>query len=129
MELLEREDVLRDLRRHLEWAKRGHGALVLVHGEAGIGKTAVVRRFAAEAGGRVRVLFSACDPLSTPRPLGPLGDIAPLLQPQAAETAQAIGAVLGGTADVDAGAGAVFRGLLDALPQHALYQGGRATLL
>lgn len=49
------------------------GALVLVAGEAGIGKTALLRAFCA--GADARVLQGACDPLHTPRPLGPLLDI------------------------------------------------------
>jgi DNA-binding CsgD family transcriptional regulator len=48
------------------------GRLVLVGGEAGVGKTALVRAF---ADGR-RVLWGGCDPLNTPRPLGPLQDVA-----------------------------------------------------
>ena len=48
------------------------GRLILVGGEAGVGKTALVRAFAE---GR-RVLWGACDPLHTPRPLGPLLDVA-----------------------------------------------------
>jgi DNA-binding CsgD family transcriptional regulator len=47
------------------------GRLILVGGEAGVGKTALVREFAE---GR-NVLWGACDPLHTPRPLGPLIDI------------------------------------------------------
>ena len=46
---------------------------MLVAGEAGIGKTALVRTFCE---GRPRVLWGACDALYTPRPLGPLVDIA-----------------------------------------------------
>ena len=48
------------------------GRLILVGGEAGVGKTALVRAFAE---GR-EVLWGACDPLHTPRPLGPLLDVA-----------------------------------------------------
>ncbi len=48
------------------------GRLILVGGEAGVGKTALVREFAE---GR-QVLWGACDPLHTPRPLGPLLDVA-----------------------------------------------------
>ena len=58
--------------------------VVLVHGEAGIGKTALLRRFCAEAGESVRVLWATCDPLFTPRPLGPLLDIARLDRRRAA---------------------------------------------
>jgi DNA-binding CsgD family transcriptional regulator/tetratricopeptide (TPR) repeat protein len=48
------------------------GRLVLVGGEAGVGKTALVRAFVEDR----RCLWGACDPLNTPRPLGPLLDIA-----------------------------------------------------
>jgi DNA-binding CsgD family transcriptional regulator len=47
------------------------GRLILIGGEAGVGKTALVRAFTE---GR-DVLWGACDPLHTPRPLGPLLDI------------------------------------------------------
>ncbi|HSP73114.1 MAG TPA: AAA family ATPase, partial [Gaiellaceae bacterium] len=53
----------------------GRGRLVLVAGEAGIGKTALLHAFCAELG-RARVLSGACEALRTPRPLGPLLDIA-----------------------------------------------------
>jgi DNA-binding CsgD family transcriptional regulator/tetratricopeptide (TPR) repeat protein len=72
--LLERDDVLDDLRRALAQAADGHGRLVLIAGEAGVGKTAVVEAFCGEP--NLRVLRGACDPLFTPRPLGPFTDIA-----------------------------------------------------
>jgi len=53
------------------------GRSVLVAGEAGVGKTSLVRAFcdgAMDEG--VRVWWGACDALTTPRPLGPLYDIA-----------------------------------------------------
>ena len=53
----------------------GRGRLILLAGEAGIGKTALVRELARRAEG-ARVLWGACDALHTPRPLGPLLDIA-----------------------------------------------------
>jgi DNA-binding CsgD family transcriptional regulator len=52
------------------------GRLVIVAGEAGVGKTALLRRFCDEHHGSVRILWGACDALFTPRPLGPLLDIA-----------------------------------------------------
>lgn len=76
MELLERESVLTTLSEHLAQALRGQGCLVLLRGEAGVGKTAVLGRFAGRARSVADVLLGACDPLSTPRPLGPLVDVA-----------------------------------------------------
>lgn len=76
---LERESFLGDLESARAGAAAGTGCAVLVCGEAGIGKTTLVERFTrelAERGGRVRVLWGACDALFTPRPLGPLLDIA-----------------------------------------------------
>jgi predicted ATPase len=49
---------------------------VLVGGEAGVGKTALVSRFCEAHGRSLRILWSACDALFTPRPLGPLLDVA-----------------------------------------------------
>ena len=49
---------------------------MLVSGEAGIGKTSLVRAFAREAAGRARVLAGACNDLVTPRTLGPFRDMA-----------------------------------------------------
>jgi DNA-binding CsgD family transcriptional regulator/tetratricopeptide (TPR) repeat protein len=77
VELLERSEELSVLRDRLaEVGEQGRGRLVLVRGEAGIGKTAVLRAFCDGLGPSVRVLWAACDPLFTPRPLGPLLDIA-----------------------------------------------------
>jgi predicted ATPase len=76
MVLLEREAVLTALCDHLALAARGQGRLVLLRGEAGAGKTAVLGRFAGRAGSVADVLVGCCDPLSTPRPLGPLVDVA-----------------------------------------------------
>ncbi|MEU6576119.1 AAA family ATPase [Streptomyces sp. NPDC046805] len=76
MDLLERDSVLQDLAGHLQAAVSGPGRVALVRGEAGIGKTTVVHRLARLADPHVRVLVGACDPLATPRPLGPLMDLA-----------------------------------------------------
>ena len=47
---------------------------MLLRGEAGVGKTAVIARFAGGLDPSVRVLRGWCDPLAAPRPLGPLID-------------------------------------------------------
>lgn len=75
MELLERHGDLACLTAALASAEGGRGAMVLVAGEAGIGKTTFVRRFAEEQA-RALTLIGHCDPLFTPAPLGPLYDIA-----------------------------------------------------
>src|SRR5215210_6863488 len=74
--LLERERELEALTEGLRAAEAGHGRLVLLRGEAGVGKTAVVRYFCQERGSANRVLLGVCEPLFTPRPLGPLADVA-----------------------------------------------------
>ena len=74
--LLERDDTLAALDRIVGDAAAGRGSVVLVTGEAGIGKTTLVRAFADEAAARARILLSACDDLMAPRTLGPLRDAA-----------------------------------------------------
>ncbi|MGH2600925.1 MAG: AAA family ATPase, partial [Dehalococcoidia bacterium] len=86
--LLERDHVLADLERSLEDAAGGRGQLVLIGAEAGGGKTALVQQFCQGRGRRARVLLGACDPLSTPRPLGPLIDLAPLVDRRLAHLIQ-----------------------------------------
>jgi DNA-binding CsgD family transcriptional regulator len=75
MLLLERDKQLAQLTRWHEASESRGGCVVLVTGEAGIGKTAVVSEFIRRRGAAVRVLWGACDPLSTPQPLGPLSDV------------------------------------------------------
>jgi DNA-binding CsgD family transcriptional regulator/type II secretory pathway predicted ATPase ExeA len=74
--LLERDDALSALDEALEEALRGAGRVALVSGEAGIGKTALVRAFEETAKSRARVVTGACEALFTPRPLGAVRDIA-----------------------------------------------------
>jgi len=74
MELLERETFLDALAEYAREARQGDGRLVLVSGESGIGKTALLEEFQHRVKG-ARSLWGACDGLLTPRPLGPLFDI------------------------------------------------------
>jgi DNA-binding CsgD family transcriptional regulator len=75
MELLEREPFLGALGDYATEAASGHGRLVVVAGEAGIGKTALVEAF-RESRPDIRWSWGACDGGFTPRPLGPLYEIA-----------------------------------------------------
>ena len=74
--LLERDGTLEALSRAVTDAAAGRGSVVLVTGEAGIGKTSVVHGFVRAAEGHARILLSACDDLMAPRTLGPLHDAA-----------------------------------------------------
>ena len=76
MELVEREGSLAALGSWLGEARSGVGRLVLVAGEAGVGKTSLVRAFCDQHVDAARVWSGACDALTTPGPLGPLYDIA-----------------------------------------------------
>ncbi len=79
MRLLERETHLRTAAGHLADASAGHGRLVFVAGEAGVGKTTFVRAVVRAAGPDVRVATGLCDGSSTPAPLGPLLEMLPQL--------------------------------------------------
>lgn len=74
--LLERQGLLEVLGQRLADAREGKGSLVLVAGEAGAGKTSLVRAFADSLDDSTLIIHGACDPLSTPRPLSPLHDFA-----------------------------------------------------
>lgn len=76
MPTLEREELLLTLAGYLELANDGTGSFVFLDGEAGAGKTTVARELAANGRSKALVLTGHCDPLRTPRPLGPLRDIA-----------------------------------------------------
>ncbi|MCI0579434.1 MAG: ATP-binding protein, partial [Chloroflexi bacterium] len=80
MELLERESYLAALETVLAEAISDSGRVAFVSGEAGIGKTALVEQFARRHRNNVRLLWGACDALFTPRPLGPLYDMAAQMQ-------------------------------------------------
>src|SRR5690242_113939 len=73
--LLERESQLASLAGYAGEARQGDGRLVLIAGEAGVGKSAVVEQTEREMP-EATWYWGACDGLFTPRPLGPLYDIA-----------------------------------------------------
>lgn len=78
MVLIERASQLAALSRHLDDIRDGSGVLVLIGGEPGAGKTALVSAFLGDVA--VRVVAGSCDGLSTPRPLGPVIEIAAQLE-------------------------------------------------
>jgi len=75
IELLERTELLDDLDDALADAAGGRGRMVLLGGEAGAGKTSLLREF-CDCTPTSRVLWGACERLFTPRALGPFLDIA-----------------------------------------------------
>ena len=75
MELLERDTYLVALDEYVASAADGHGRLVLLSGDAGIGKTTLVDAF-RDRHPDATWLWGACDASFTPRPLGPLFEIA-----------------------------------------------------
>ena len=73
--LLERAKQLQRMRDAFALARHGRGTTVLVSGEAGIGKTSLLRTFATELGGQARLFAGGCEDLLTPRTLGPFRDM------------------------------------------------------
>lgn len=107
--LLERDAALDDLHQALAHTRMGQGQTVLLTGAAGIGKSSLIDVFVRQvraatlsqgpqagvrgAGGMggstgLQVLWGGCEALSTPRPLGPLYDMAALCPPALAQALQ-----------------------------------------
>ena len=103
MELLERGDFLDSLAEYAAAARVGDSRLVLLAGEAGVGKTTLVDALRGRLGD-ARWLWGACDGSFTPRPLGPLLDIA-----------GQVGGALAAGCDGDAPRDRLFRLVLDEL--------------
>jgi predicted ATPase len=80
--LIERDEPLAILARHLTEAAAGSGRFVVVRGEAGIGKTALLREFLRTCPSDVAILVGACDGVSTPQPFGPLEHMVAVLGPE-----------------------------------------------
>ncbi len=81
--LIERDNALAMLNQCLQACRAGSGRTVLVAGEAGIGKTTLLREWAAQtkAQGAAEVFWGGCEALFTPRPLGPVLEMAQALSP------------------------------------------------
>lgn len=95
MVLLEREDALNAAFARIGAARQGQGGILVVAGEAGIGKSALIRHALAKLDRGSRVLLGGCEDLFSPRPLGALRDIALAVRGKLLETLDA-----GASADV-----------------------------
>jgi DNA-binding CsgD family transcriptional regulator len=76
MELIERDDFLALLRNRFKKIASEEGHCFFIMGEAGIGKTSLVKTFLKEVENDSVEYVGACDSLFTPRPLAPLYDLA-----------------------------------------------------
>jgi DNA-binding CsgD family transcriptional regulator/tetratricopeptide (TPR) repeat protein len=113
-ELLERDDAFATLEEAFAAARRGEGRLVLVSGDAGIGKSALVRAFCSRCAIGGQILAGSCDGLRTPRPLGPFADI---------------GASVGGRLEQVVTAGADAQAVFDALFGELRSRGGTVVVV
>jgi DNA-binding CsgD family transcriptional regulator/tetratricopeptide (TPR) repeat protein len=75
MELIERAGFINILQSQFNDLANGEGHCVFVTGEAGIGKTSLIKTFCKELPDEANVYLGYCDALFTPRPLAPLYDI------------------------------------------------------
>ncbi len=73
--ILEREAELAQLAELLDGVESSGGRVVLVRGEAGIGKSTLINQFLDESEELAHTLVGACDDLLTPQPFGPVWDI------------------------------------------------------
>jgi DNA-binding CsgD family transcriptional regulator len=106
--LLERDHALASLAEYADSAAQRNGRVVLISGEAGVGKSTLVEHFETLTG-NARWLHGACDGLFTPRPLAPLFDIA-----------EEVGGELLAACRADAPRDQLFRQLLAALADEDL---------
>jgi DNA-binding CsgD family transcriptional regulator len=75
MELIERAGLLSSLKKRFQGVEKEEGHCVFLCGEAGIGKTSIVKAFLKESGINCNIYQGTCDALFTPRPLAPLYDV------------------------------------------------------
>jgi DNA-binding CsgD family transcriptional regulator len=75
MPFIERDGFVSSLQTLFDRVGEGDGHCILLSGEAGIGKTALVKAFCKKQGDSCSIYQGACDDLFTPRPLGPLYDV------------------------------------------------------
>ena len=75
MKLIEREEFLDSLQTKFDNVAKGEGHCVLIGGEAGIGKTSLIKAFCNSKKKDYKIYRGTCDALFTPRPLAPFYDI------------------------------------------------------
>jgi DNA-binding CsgD family transcriptional regulator len=75
MELIERNKFLASLAASFEKVVEGEGHCILLSGEAGIGKTSIIKAFCKDKKSEFDIYQGTCDSLFTPRLLAPLYDI------------------------------------------------------
>ncbi|HET9104150.1 MAG TPA: LuxR C-terminal-related transcriptional regulator [Solirubrobacteraceae bacterium] len=112
--LLEREDELLWLARAVQDAVGGTGCVVLLAGEAGIGKTSLVRAWRDGLAAGVSFVSGGCEALSVPVPLAPLRELVEAAGGDAAE--------IGGGEDRVSTARAVLGALAERAPMVAVIE-------
>src|SRR5688572_29401497 len=75
MELIERNNFLSVMDAEFNKVADGEGHCIFLSGEAGIGKTALIKLFSKKADKKCKIYQGTCDALFSPRPLGPVFDI------------------------------------------------------
>ncbi|WP_406481503.1 AAA family ATPase [Streptomyces sp. NBC_01615] len=83
--ILERDHELARLAAAAREAADGAGSVALVFGEAGIGKSSLVKALPEVMPPEARVLLGECDDLATRRPLGPFRDLVGSVGPELAQ--------------------------------------------
>ena len=81
-QILEREHELRLLAQAVREAATGGGSVVLVEGEAGIGKSSLLNALRDRLDESSRMLVGRCDDLTLPRILGPFRDLVGTVGPE-----------------------------------------------
>lgn len=77
--LVERDSCLRRMMTWAESARSGRGTMILVSGEAGIGKTSLLQEFQHSVACDFQIAWGGCEQLFAPRALGPLLDMSDAL--------------------------------------------------